>query len=301
LRLSVIVPARNERENLEQVIALLVETLPHESEIVVVDNGSTDGSSEHLQRLKEEYPIVVVEIKPVVGRTFAIKEGIEASTGDLIALIDADLQYHPKDLLKLHTKLTEEELDFVTGWRDYSKYPFGNRAISKIYNWIFRRFFHARIHDANCGLKLFKREVANDLIYRRGYSRYFVGIASDMGYNVGEAKVDLYERKAGKSNYSKTRIFGSFFDLLSVKLSLTILRQPMHFFGGLSFVLIVGGALYNLLNKTLYPTIMIVSGFVSFLFGLVAEMIMDLQPRWRLERRAAGKNVERKGRTKIGD
>jgi len=301
LRISVIVPARNEQENLEQVTALLAKTLPRESEIVVVNNGSTDGSSELLQKLKETYPIIVVEIRPVVGRTYAIKKGIEASTGDLIAMIDADLQYHPKDLLKLCSKLTEERLDFVTGWRDYSKYPFGNRVISKIYNWIFRRFFHIRIHDANCGLKLFTREVANDLIYRRGYSRYFVGIASDMGYKVGEVKVDLHERRAGKSNYSKTRIFGSFFDLLSVKLSLTIFRQPMHFFGSLSFVLITGGVVYNLFNKTFYPTIMIVSGFVSLLFGLIAEMIMDLQPRWRLEKRAAGKNVERKGRTKIGD
>jgi len=298
LRISVIVPARNEQENLEQLTALLIETLPPKSEIVIVNNGSTDGSSELLQRLKEEYPIVVVEIRPVVGRTYAIKKGIEASTGDLIAMIDADLQYHPKDLLKLHSKLIEEGLDFVTGWRDYSKYPFGNRVISKIYNWIFRRFFHAGVHDANCGLKLFKREVANDLIYRRGYSRYFVGIASDMGYKVGEVKVDLYERSAGKSNYSKTRIFGSFFDLISVKLSLTIFRQPMHFFGALSFVLITGGVLYNLFNKTFYPTIMIVSGFVSVLFGLIAEMIMNLEPRWRLERQAAEKKVERKGTNK---
>jgi len=290
LKISVIVPAKNEQENLEQVTALLVETLPPESEIVIVNNGSTDGSSELLRRLREEYPIIVVEIRPVVGRTYAIKKGIEASSGDLVAMIDADLQYHPKDLLKLYSKLSEERLDLVTGWRDYSKYPFGNRVISKIYNWIFRRFFHVRIHDANCGLKLFKREVANDLIYRRGYSRYFVGIASDRGYKVGEVKVDLYERKAGKSNYSKMRIFGSFFDLISVKLSLTIFRQPMHFFGSLSFVLIIGGVLYNLFNKTFYPTIMIASGFVSLLFGLIAEMIMDLEPRWRLERKGTNKD-----------
>ena len=290
MKISVIVPAKNEQENLEQVTALLVETLPPESEIVIVNNGSTDGSSELLRRLREEYPIIVVEIRPVVGRTYAIKKGIEASSGDLVAMIDADLQYHPKDLLKLYSKLSEERLDLVTGWRDYSKYPFGNRVISKIYNWIFRRFFHVRIHDANCGLKLFKREVANDLIYRRGYSRYFVGIASDRGYKVGEVKVDLYERKAGKSNYSKMRIFGSFFDLISVKLSLTIFRQPMHFFGSLSFVLIIGGVLYNLFNKTFYPTIMIASGFVSLLFGLIAEMIMDLEPRWRLERKGTNKD-----------
>ena len=277
--LSVIVPAKNESKHLNELISRLDACLPEDSEIVVVNNGSVDNSEETLSKLSVK-KLVVLNLK-TSGKTTAIKKGIEVSKGNIIATIDADLQYDPESVLTLYFRMGNS--DFVNGWRDFSEYPFTKRQVSKVYNWIYRQFFRASIHDANCGLKIFTREVASDLIYREGYHRYFVAVASELGYKITEVSVPLH--KSEKSSYGTGRIFKGIFDMISVKLSMTILKQPIIFFGTTSIVLIISGILYSLLERTWLPSIVIVSGFVAFMFGLLAEMIMNRNDEWRIEKK----------------
>ena len=284
MKLSVIIPAYNEEEHLEELINRLDKVLPYRSEIVVINNGSTDNSLDLLKRLKQygglSKTLIAMDLR-LSGKTLAIKKGIENSTGNLIAMIDADLQYNPEDVVTLLGKLEVEQTDFVNGWRDFSSYPPSRRFFSYIYNWLYRRMFNVNVHDANCGLKLFKREVAGELVYRKGFHRYFVAMASEAGYTVVETKVSL-NKSEGKSSYGIRRILDGFFDLGSIKLSITVLKKPMVFFGVSSIILILSGILYSFFEKTFFPTILIVSGFISFMFGLIAEMIINLERGWRL-------------------
>ncbi len=280
--LSVIIPAHNEKENLVELIERFEECLPHNSEIIFVNNGSTDNSEEILASFPgfSRHSVKIINLK-LGEKTTAIKKGIEESTGNLIAMIDGDLQYNPEDINKLLTRMISEQADFVNGWRDFDNYPWSRRMFSYIYNWLYRKMFGTKVHDANCGLKLFTREVASQLRYRKGFHRYFVAMASDAGYSIIETKVPL-NASDSKSSYGTKRVLDGFVDLISIKLSMTILKKPMEFFGISSAFLILCGVIYSLFNKTFFPSILIVSGFISFMFGLIAEMIINLDQRWRL-------------------
>lgn len=281
--LSVIVPVHNESKFLVELIERFDKCLPPGSEVIFVNNGSTDNSLDLLATFHgfSKHVVKIIDLK-LGEKTSAIKKGIEISEGNLIAMIDGDLQYNPEDINKLLTKMISEQVDFVNGWRDFDNYPFSRRMFSHIYNWLYRKMFGTNVHDANCGLKLFTREVANELMYRKGFHRYFVAMASDAGYSIIETKVPL-NVSDGESSYGAKRVLDGFVDLISIKLSMTILKKPMGFFGISSAFLVLCGILYSLFNKTFFPSILIVSGFISFMFGLIAEMIINLDRRWRLD------------------
>ncbi len=283
LNLSVIVPAHNEEKHLTELIERFEKCFLKNIEIIFVNNGSTDNSLDLLETFPgfSRHSIKIINLK-LGEKTAAIKKGIENSTGNVIVMIDGDLQYNPEDINILLTKKVSEDADFVNGWRDFDNYPLSRKMFSRIYNWLYRTMFNTKVHDANCGLKLFTREVADQLMYRKGFHRYFVAMASDAGYKIVEAKVPL-NMSNEKSSYGTKRVFDGFVDLISIKLSMTILKKPMEFFGVSSAILVLLGILYSFLNKTFLPSILIGSGFISFMFGLIAEMIINLDRRWRLE------------------
>ena len=207
---SVIVPAFDE----EAVISHCVEELfgvmqktQQRAEIIVVNDGSTDQTLREAQFLQSKYPVLrVLSFARNYGKAIALREGIRAAQGDTIALFDADLQYDPADLVELLAML-DGKADIVTGLRDFRHYELTRTALSKIYNKLLRLIFRVNVCDANCGMKVLRREAANpDFLFRYG-TPLMVPLLKLRGFRIAEKEVSLRERKLGESKFFKNKSF----------------------------------------------------------------------------------------------
>ena len=220
-KISVIVPAYKEGENLPSLVEDLEGAISDEFEIIIANDGNSDGSIEIIRNLEAKYNNVKglfsLERR---GKTKAIVEGFRNSTGDIIVVMDADLQYLPKDVPKLIKFLNQA--DVVNGLRINRKDSVDRLIESKLYNSITRLFFNVDFNDSNSGLKVFKREVLNSIVpeLRPGWHRFFLILANKKGYNVIEKGVIHYPREKGLSKYtSPIKLLNGFMDLLTVKVS----------------------------------------------------------------------------------
>jgi len=223
-KISVLIPAYMERENLPMLIKQLEETLRGKDfEVIIVNDGNLDGSVQVIKDLEKKYR----EVKGLFsnerrGKTRAIKDGFQASRGDVIVVIDADLQYSPRDIPKLTEAL--KHADVVNGLRVNRKDGITRVLESKIYNLLVRFFFGANFHDCNSGLKVFKRKVLEDIVdqMRDGWHRYLLILTLKKGHSVTEVPIRHYMRTVGRSKFSSSplKLFGGFYNILSVKVSL---------------------------------------------------------------------------------
>ena len=246
MELSIIVPAYNEVENIPDLLEHTAEVISRQRrdwEVILVDDGSTDGTYEVAANLTPSYPFLkVTRNRTNMGKTEAILTGLSASSGRYVAILDADLQYLPEDLPKLLEKL-HEGYDMVTGWKvgKYSK-----QFVSATYNQLSRWLFKVPVHDQN-SIKVMKRTVLEELHLRKDWHRYIVALAVDRGYSVTEEKVQLHPRKKGYQKYGgKGRVLIGLLDLVAVKSQISLMRKPLLVFGSaglISFLLggIVGG------------------------------------------------------------
>lgn len=203
-RVSVIVPCFNEEDNIETCVdqigtALKSAGIPHE--VLVVNDGSTD---ETLQRahslLASGSSVRVIDLGENCGKAVALREGLRRARGDIIAFFDADLQYSPKDLVTMISRL-EEGHDFVNGTRDYNGYGASRTAFSRLYNRVLRFVFGMQLRDSNCGIKVLRREAADaETIFNYGLP-LVVPLLKIRGFESTEVPVTLYERKNGESKY----------------------------------------------------------------------------------------------------
>jgi glycosyltransferase involved in cell wall biosynthesis len=287
---SVLVPAKDEADNLPEFVRLCGEALgraPFTFEVVVVDDGSRDETARVLQGLQDRHPFLrVVSHRRQRGIADALRSAAAIALGDLFVFYPADLQYLPEDIPSLVAPILSGEADIVTGTRQgrYEK-----AFVSGIYNALCRRLFGVPVTDLN-SVKAYRREVMENVPLRPDWHRYMVVIAAAEGFRLTSRPVPLYPRRAGVSKFDWKRIPVGALDLVSVWFQLRFGRKPMLFFGVLGALLFLVGFLSGLValvlrfgfNAGFRPLlnlveIMVISGIALFGFGFVGEMIAGLR------------------------
>jgi len=237
--ISVVVPVYNEKDTLTELTERLskaIQTLGVPYEIIFVDDGSTDGSLDKLQELFTRYPfVVIVKLRRNFGKSAALSAGFANSQGDYIVTIDADLQDQPEEIINLFKKL-EQGYDLVSGWKKERQDGFLKVALSRLFNWVLRLTTGIKIHDINCGLKIYKREVVEHLSVYGDMHRFLPVFAYHDGFKVGEVAVKHKPRRFGKSKFGSSRIFRGFLDFITILLLTRFTHRPGHFFGSLGFI-----------------------------------------------------------------
>lgn len=286
-RFAVLVPAYNEVENIPSLIAELRATWERhglEGEVVLVDDGSTDGTGEAAEAEGWD-PLKVVRHRRNFGKTEAMVTGARATDAEWLVLFDADLQHDTEEIPRFLETLGQG-WDIVTG-RKIGKYQ--KRAVSSTYNRLSRALFKVPVSDLN-SMKAFRREVLDEVPLRHDWHRFFVVLAYDRGFTVTEIDIDLLPRRHGEAKYSgRKRILVGMLDLISVAFFLFFSRKPMIFFGLSGFVMAGLGVVVGLVTiglriagnmppfgyrPLLYLVILLETlGFLLFGFGLLAEMV----------------------------
>jgi glycosyltransferase involved in cell wall biosynthesis len=294
MKLSLIVPVYNEEENLPLLYRSVQEALqPHKFdwEIIFVDDGSQDGSLALLKDLakKNRRQVRIVVFRRNYGQTAAIACGIDHSAGDIIILLDADMQNDPSDIPMMLEKL-DEGYDVVSGWRKYRRDPFLTRTIpSRIANGLISWTTGVHLHDYGCTLKAYRREALSEFRLYGEMHRFIPVYAHAAGAKIAEVVVHHHARKYGKSNYGIGRTFKVILDLLTVKFLLGFSANPIYIFGGVGISLMIISALtllslaarrilfaISVLGSPFFQIsiMLFVLGFQSILMGLIAELLM---------------------------
>jgi glycosyltransferase involved in cell wall biosynthesis len=248
--LSVLIPVYNEADNLEELLAALVPvlgTIGRRYEIVVVDDGSVDGSYQILLRLRSTVPhLRVVRLRRNFGQTAALAAGFDFARGDVIVTLDADLQNDPGDIPDLIAALEEEGVDLVTGWRWARQDPLLTRRVpSWIANWVISRVTRVRLHDYGCTLRVYRAEVAKRLRLYGELHRFIPALAADLGATVAERRVRHRRRVRGESKYGLSRTVRVLLDLLTVKFLSGYSTRPIQVFGVLGMVSTLIGVVWT--------------------------------------------------------
>lgn len=293
LAISVIVPAKNEAQNLPVLIGRLfpiLHGLGQPFEVIVVNDGSTDDSLEVLRALAAVHSeLRVIDLARNYGQTAAMMAAIDHSRGDIIVPIDADLQNDPADIPRLIAKLSEG-YDVVSGWRkDRQDAAIKRNLVSRIANGLISRLSGVHLHDYGCTLKAYRRTVINEVRLYGEMHRFVPIYAAWYGARITEMPVNHAPRLHGKSNYGLERIFKVVLDLMVVRFLDRWIGKPIYIFGGfgaLWFLVAALSATYMLYLKffenlsmiltplPLLSAMSIMMGVTSICIGLVAEIVV---------------------------
>ena len=281
--LSIVLPFFNEEENIDPMITRVratLDSLEYESEVVCVDDGSTDRTFSLLcKERSRDGRIKIVKLQSNFGQTAALAAGFDHARGEIIIPMDGDLQYHPEDIPDLLVKMGEG-YDVVSGWRKNRNDPFFSRKLpSLIANRLMAKLSGIQIHDFGCTFKAYRRNLIKEVRLYGQLHRFIPVLAQDKGASIAEVPVQLSPRERGKSKYGITRTFTVLFDLIRLKFLSRFLSHPLEFFGLLGILL--GGAGFGLACYLLYEklihqvTIMTLHG--PLLFTSVLLLIMGVQ------------------------
>ena len=294
MRLSVIIPVYNEEETLPHLYDAVMESLScltYSWEVVLVNDGSRDNSLAVLEELASRDPlhVSVVSLRRNFGQTAAIAAGIDHSAGEIIVLMDADLQNDPKDIPMLLEKL-DSGYDLVSGWRKERKDAFLTRTVpSRIANSLISWVTGVRLHDYGCTLKAYRREVITGFRLYGEMHRFIPVYACSLGAKVTEMQVNHHPRRFGKAKYGLERTVKVILDLFTVKFLSSFSSKPIYLFGGAGIVfmgfstavllfLFVRRVFYgvSVMESPLFVTSVMIAimGFQSILMGLIAELLM---------------------------
>jgi glycosyltransferase involved in cell wall biosynthesis len=307
---AVIVPAWDEVENMAPLFEALAETWRRhglDGEVVLVDDGSSDGTSAAAAEAAGSFPgrVRIRRHAKNLGKTEALVTGAAATPRRWLVLFDADLQHSTEEIPRFLDALADG-YDVVTGWKQgrYEK-----RLVSGMYNWLSRRLFDVPVHDLNA-MKAFRREVLDELPLRHDWHRFFVVLAHDRGYRVGEIPIELLPRTRGRAKYSGWgRIVVGSLDLLAVKILTSFLRKPMLLFGTAGTILTGTGILLGAValyyrfalqqgyRPLLYlVTLFVLLGVLLFALGFLAEAVAQVRDRIdQVERRLSVGSRDGKG------
>ncbi len=300
MNVSVIIPAYNEGKTIQETVDRTFKVLKdggHDTEIILVDDGSTDNTKTITQELEKEYSnLTVLRNEINLGKSVALNRGFETAKGDVFIMMDADLQQVPEDIPILLSKINEG-YDVVNGWRTERKDPLSKLIPSKIYNNLASLIFGMRIHDMNTGFKAFRRGVFENIILRPGYFRYILALAKGEGYRVCEVPIRHFKREHGKSKYGLGRLLTGV-DIVSIKLKSMFSERPMLLFGSIGGLLLLAGLVSGLYLAYLkiilgqligehipllfFTTTSLIGGISTIAMGFLAELIKDLE--YKVER-----------------
>ncbi len=257
--LSVVIPVLDEADSLPQLAGELhrfAESQGHELQTVFVDDGSTDASWTTICRLAAEDPRVLgIRFRRNFGKAAALSAGFRAADGDPIVTIDGDLQDDPAEIGALLAKL-DEGFDVVSGWKRNRHDPWHKVLPSRVFNWLVSHLTGVSLHDHNCGLKAFRREVIHEIRLYGELHRFVPVLAAAKGFRTAEVAVKHRPRKYGKSKYGLSRLGKGLLDLLTVKFLVGYGQRPQHLLGGV--------------------------GLAAFLLGGIGMLVLAL--RWSLSR-----------------
>lgn len=306
IQISIIVPVYNEVNNLEalfQELSNVIASLNLSYEIIFVDDGSTDGSIEVLEKIKAlDVRVVIIQFRRNFGQTAAFAAGIDYAHGDYIVTIDADGQNDPRDIPKLIEKMKPGNYDLVLGWRMNRKEPFIRRILSNVANELISRSTKVHVHDRGCSLKIMKKDLAKSLQLYGQLHRYIPELASMIGARVAEIPTIDRNRRSGVSKYgSISRTPRVVLDLFTVFFFLVYSTSPMRLFGSIGLTTFIGGGFltsalviakfyygivgglsafhaYEIGNRPVFllGIFLILIGIQFFVLGLLGEMIVRI-------------------------
>ena len=245
--ISVIVPLYNETESLPELAAWIrrvMEANGYSYEILMVDDGSTDGSWDTVLSLSKENPAIHgISFRRNYGKSAALYEGFAAVQGDVVITMDADLQDSPDEIPELYRMIKEDGYDVVSGWKQHRQdNKLTKNLPSKLYNWTARKVTGIKLHDMNCGLKAYKKEVVKSIEVYGEMHRYIPYLAKNAGYGkIGEKPVHHQKRKYGVSKFGLERFVNGFLDLMSLWFLSKFGKKPMHFFGTTGILMFLVG------------------------------------------------------------
>lgn len=292
--LSVVIPVYNEEESLAALYDALrnaLDALPHDWEAVLVDDGSRDGSFGILTALAARDPqhIRIVGLRRNFGQTAAIAAGIDHAQGDVVVLMDADLQNDPADIPLMLAKL-DEGYDLVSGWRIKRQDTFITRTLpSRMANGLISWVTGVHLHDYGCTLKAYRREVITGFRLYGEMHRFIPVYASAVGAKIFEMQVRHHPRRFGKTKYGLERTLKVLLDLMTVKFLVSFFQKPIYLFGGMGMALIIPSIfilLFLMLRRVFFEVpvltspfflmsaMFIIMGFQSILMGLIAELLV---------------------------
>ena len=278
--LSIVVPAKDEAENLpllvEEIRAELDAPFGGSWELLIVDDGSTDGTWAAVRALRDSEPrIRAWRFRHCCGKAAALAHGFARANGKYVATLDGDLQDRPAELAAMRDQLESEGLDMVSGWKRVRHDPWHKTMPSKLFNFVVSAVAGLRLHDYNCGIKFYRRAVVESVRLYGDYHRFIPAMAHWTGYRVGERVVEHRARVHGVSKYGVSRLVSGFLDLVSLLFLHKFSVKPLHFFGtvGLGFLLL-GAAIAVaffwewLSTGALHVRPLMVLGMTSLIMGL---------------------------------
>lgn len=244
--ISVVIPLFNEEESLPELHDWIVRvmTAHHFSyEIIFVNDGSKDRSWDVIQQLNQRNAHVRgIKFQRNYGKSAALFAGFEASKGDVVITMDADLQDSPEEIPELFRMISEQDYDLVSGWKKKRHDPLSKTIPTKLFNWATRKLTGIHLNDFNCGLKAYKRAVVKSIEVYGEMHRYVPVLAKFAGFtNIGEKVVAHQARKYGTTKFGLNRFMNGFLDLLSVVFMGKFSKKPMHFFGAIGTLLFIVG------------------------------------------------------------
>ncbi len=295
--LSLVIPVYNEADSLVPLVAEIDEALAAYAapyEIVFVDDGSRDGSFAIMEQLAESRADVrVVKLRRNFGKAAALAHGFAAARGDVIVTMDGDRQDDPGEIPRLVAPLSEG-FDLVSGWKQRRQDPLNKTVPSRFFNWTVRRATGIPLHDFNCGLKAYRRDVVETISVYGELHRYIPVVAAQAGFEVTEVKVSHRRRTAGRSKYGWQRYLRGYLDLLTVLFLGRYQHRPQHLFGGLGTLLIAIGVAveaYLTVDKLVFGNaigqrpllllgaLLIIVGVQLLSLGLIGELIANSRAR----------------------
>ena len=293
--LSVVIPLVNEAASLAELhnkITDVINRLRLRAEIIFVDDGSTDDSFEKLRQLqRRDRRVRVIQFRRNYGKSAALAAGFAAAQGSYIVTMDADLQDDPEEIPHLLEAL-KKDCDLISGWKKRRHDKLSKRFASKIFNAVTSALTGVKLHDINCGLKAYRREVTDSIRVYGQLHRYLPVLAHKEGFRIGEAEVKHHPRKYGKSKFGLSRYTSGLFDLMTVLFLTRYTRRPLHLFGlggliafALGFginVYLTYERLFNnryLSNRPLLflGLLLLIIGVQMISFGLLGEMLAATQ------------------------
>jgi glycosyltransferase involved in cell wall biosynthesis len=284
--ISIVIPVHNEAENIKDLVAEINQVCAgrYNYEIIVIDDGSTDGTFEIIKTLNH---VKCIRFRRCFGQTAAMDAGIKHSKYKYIVTLDGDGQNDPNDIPGLIEYLEKNDLDIVSGWRKKRKDSFFKRFVSRGANFLRSILIHDEIHDSGCSLKVYKKECFDQVSLYGEMHRFIPAILKIKGFNIGEIEVNHRPRLKGKTKYNWRRTFKGFIDMISVWFWNKYAVKPLHLLGGMGLLSIFLGFLtlaytvylYISIGKvglTAWPVLSVflfLIGILLFVLGLIADIL----------------------------